>query len=685
MVLPGGTLLAEGDGAVLSVRDLSVRFPTDEGPLHAVAGVSFDVYPQELLAVVGESGSGKTVTMLAALGLLPPTAAVSGRVVFDGRDVLNLPERELETLRGRRLAIVFQEALASLNPVQRVGDQIAEAITTHDRHRSRSAVRDRTVELMDLVGISDAAARSQSYPHALSGGMRQRVVIAMAMANDPDVLIADEPTTALDVTIQAQVLDVLRRVQERTRAAVVLVTHDLGIVAGLADRVAVMYAGRLVETAAVRDVFAAPSHPYTRGLLASLPRIDRDRSTTRLVGIDGNPPSLTAVPSGCAFHPRCPIARLPAPCATEAPTLRSVPSGGEAACHFAGEAEAVPVVPSGPASNPSRAPGEIVLDVRDLVKHFPGRRGTEVHAVCGVSFTLARGETLGVVGESGCGKTTTARLVLNLVPSTSGSVNYAGEDVLAARGGRLRALRRQMQVVFQDPYASLNPRRSVGSIIAAPLRVHGLYRNGGRARVEELLELTGLEPAHANRFPHEFSGGQRQRISIARALALEPQLFVLDEPVSALDVSVRAGIVNLLEDLQDRLGLAYLFIAHDLAVVGQISDRIAVMYLGKIVETGTRDDVLTRPSHPYTQALLSAVPIPDPELEAARIRIVLAGDLPSATSPPSGCRFRTRCWKAQDICVAEAPALIDRGQGHPVACHFASDADSRDVSMPAST
>ena len=675
MVLPGRPLLGAAPATVLSVRDLRVRFPTDDGPLQAVDGVSFEVHQNEVLAVVGESGSGKTVTMLATLGLLPPSAEASGEVIFDSRDVLGLPERELDRLRGRRIAIVFQEALAALNPVQRVGDQVAEAITIHDHHLPRRRVQERTIELLDLVGISDPAIRWRSYPHELSGGMKQRIVIAMAIANDPEVLIVDEPTTALDVTIQAQVLEVLRRVQQRTRAAIVLVTHDLGIVAGVADRVAVMYAGRVVEATGVRELFSSPSHPYTRGLLASLPRIDRHGSTSRLAGIPGSPPSLVAVPTGCPFHPRCGRAELPDPCATAVPELGSVNSGHRAACHFAGED---PIASVGAASldAPRAAPAstEVVLEVQDLVKHFPGR-GDDVHAVCGVSFTVGRGETLGLVGESGCGKTTTARLILNLLPATTGSVRYRGDDVLAARGRDMRALRRQMQVVFQDPYASLNPRRSVGSIIAAPLRVHGMYRHGGAARVEELLALTGLEPAHANRFPHEFSGGQRQRVSIARALALEPRLLVLDEPVSALDVSVRAGIVNLLEDLQDRLGLAYLFIAHDLAVVGHISDRIAVMYLGKIVETGTRDDVLIRPSHPYTQALLSAVPIPDPALEVSRTRVVLTGDLPSATSPPSGCRFRTRCWKAQDICADEEPVLVDRGQGHPVACHFASESD----------
>ena len=635
--------------------------------------MSFDLDENEILGVVGESGSGKTVSMLAVLGLLPAEAEVTGRVLFRGVDLLGLRERELDQYRGRRLAVVVQEAMAALNPVQRVGQQIAEAITTHDRRAAHASVQERVAELLGLVGVADPDGFARSYPHQLSGGMRQRVVIAMALAKEPDVLIADEPTTALDVTIQAQVLDVLRGVRRQTGAAIVLVTHDLGIVAGLADRVAVMYAGHVVETADVRRLFSTPAHPYTRGLLGSLPRVEERGSTSRLTAINGHPPSLVAVPTGCPFHPRCPEARLPEPCAAAVPELVAAGAAGHrAACHFAGELAPL-VIAAGPArpTGEGRESSEVVLVAQDLVKHFSGGRKAEVHAVCGVSFTIARGETFALVGESGCGKTTTGRLVVNLIPATSGALSFEGEDVLGMGARRMRALRRRMQIVFQDPYASLNPRRSVGSIIAAPLRVHGLHRDGGRERVEELLTLTGLEPAHANRYPHEFSGGQRQRISIARALALEPRLLVLDEPVSALDVSVRAGIVNLLEDLQERLGLSYLFIAHDLAVVSHAAHRVAVMYLGKIVETGTRDDVFARPAHPYTQALLSAVPIPDPVAGASRRRILLTGDVPSPLEPPSGCRFRTRCWKAQDVCSREEPALVDRGQGHPVACHFA--------------
>ena len=663
-----------GGPAVFSVRDLRVSFPTDEGRLQAVDGVSFDVFENEVLALVGESGSGKTVTMLACLGLLPAYADISGEVVFGGKDLLRLPERELNRLRGSRLTIVFQEAVASLNPVHRIGDQIGESITTHEPGLSRSRLHGRVLELLDIVGIPDPSVRALSYPHELSGGMKQRVVIAMAIANDPDVLIADEPTTALDVTIQAQVLDVLRLVQERTHTAIVLVTHDLGIVAGVADRAAVAYAGRIVETATVRVLFSAPAHPYTVGLLGSLPRIEPAGSRSRLIGIDGHPPSLVSVPAGCAFHPRCARAQLPEPCRTATPALEEVGPGHRAACHYAASPEAV-VVSLVPRprhhDTPRTTAGDVVVEARDLVKHFPGRGGKEVHAVCGISFTVRPGETLGIVGESGCGKTTTARLALNLVEPTAGAVLFAGDDLSTASHRQMRALRRRMQIVFQDPYGSLNPRRSIGSIVAAPLRVHGLYREGGRERVEELLGLVGLDPSHANRFPHELSGGQRQRVSIARAIALEPDFVVLDEPVSALDVSVRAGIINLLEDLQHRLGLAYLFIAHDLAVIGHVSDHIAVMYLGKIVESGSRDEIYSRPSHPYTQALLSAVPVPDPDRRLGGTRIILGGEVPSPLSPPSGCRFRTRCWKAADVCAHEEPALVDRGQHHPVACHFA--------------
>ncbi len=676
---------------MLAVRGLQVTFSTEQGAVHSVNDVSFDVRRDEVLGIVGESGSGKTTTANAMLGLLPEGTATSGEVRFGGRNLLALDEAELTSIRGAHIGSVPQDALAALNPVRRIGDQIAEAITAHDRKLSGPQVRDRVHDLLDQVGIPDPAGVARRHPHELSGGMRQRVVIAIAIANDPDVLIADEPTSALDVTVQAQVLQVLTEIRRRRRAALVLITHDLGILAGLADRVAVMYAGRVVEIGDVRTVFDRSAHPYTRRLLESLPRPDRARPGARLAGIAGHPPSMLALPSGCAFHPRCPDAVGPEPCATIVPPLRAMAVPRHAsACHFGEALEVAAPKGHGEPVTAAAPDSPVLLEVEHLVKHFrrPSGRwrrwgrwsgpGRDVHAVCDVSFDLRRGETLGLAGESGCGKTTTARLVLNLLPATAGAVRFAGDDIFGLDARRMRAVRRRMQVVFQDPFASLNPRKTAGSIVAAPLRVHGLYRDGGRARVAALLEMTGLDPRDAARFPHEFSGGQRQRIGIARALALEPDLVVLDEPLSALDVSVRAGIVNLLQDLQDQLGLAYLFISHDLSVLRHVAHRVAVMYLGKIVEIGPRDDVFDRPGHPYTQALLSAAPVPEPDVERGRRKIVLAGERPDPADPPSGCRFRTRCWKAAAICADEEPALVDRGQGHPVACHFA-DAPPVDV------
>ncbi len=678
--------------AALSVEDLRIAFPARHGDdVQAVSGVSFAIAENEVLGIVGESGCGKTSLALAVMGLLPSSARVTGEVALGDTQLRGLPERQLDRLRGTRLALVSQEAIGALNPVHRAGDQVAEAITCH-RPMAAADCLVRVVELLELVGIPDARARGRCYPHELSGGMCQRVAIAMAMANDPDVLIADEPTTALDVTIQAQVLDVLRRLKERTRSSVLLITHDLGVVAGIADRVAIMYCGRFVEVADVDTIFHNPVHPYTRALLAMMPAQRRPPTAGRPDAVVEVPPPSATTPTGCAFHPRCPFSALPEPCATVVPELAPLAVEDHVcACHRTGEMSTIAGawVTAGAARAKAGALAEAVathapeplLAVRGLVKHFGeggarwGRRRGVVHAVCGVSFDLARGETLGLVGESGSGKTTTARLLLNLLTADAGSVRLGDEEVLGRTGGGMRDLRRRMQVVFQDPYASLNPRMSVGSIIAAPLRVHGLYGAGGPARVAELLSWTALDPVLADRYPSELSGGQRQRVGIARALAVCPEVVVLDEPVSALDVSVRAGIVDLLQDLQDRLGLSYLLIAHDLTVVRHTADTVAVMYLGKIVEIGTRDDLFLRPSHPYTQALLSASPIPDPRLERQRTRILLEGDLPSPSAPPSGCRFRTRCWKAQEQCAQEEPALVDRGAGHPVACHFPEAAE----------
>ncbi|NUR28960.1 MAG: ABC transporter ATP-binding protein, partial [Catenulispora sp.] len=620
--------------AVLEVTDLRVSFPAEKGTrLEAVRGLSYQVRRGETLAIVGESGSGKSVSSLAVVGLLPSNARVTGSVRFEGRELLGLDDKQMSRIRGAGIAMVFQDPLSALTPVYRVGEAIAAAIRVH-RDLSQEAAARRAVELLELVGIPDPARRAQAFPHEFSGGMRQRVMIAMAIANDPDVIIADEPTTALDVTVQAQILEVLATAKQATGAAIVLITHDLGVVAGFADRATVMYAGRPVETATVEELFAAPRMPYTAGLLGSLPRLDAGRGAL-LRSIPGAPPTLAELGTGCPFAPRCEF--VVDRCRETEPELLEIGRGRAAACHrtleglelmagppsleepHADEAQSADTteeaVDQPSDSKPEEtAGGEPVLVVRDLVKHhaltkgsiFRRRIGT-VRAVDGISLDIAPGTTLALVGESGCGKTTTVMEVLRLRAPQGGSISVLGQDLAAlnrGRGARRRSapLRAGIAAVFQDPLASLDPRLPVGDVLAEPLRTHGRGRTG--ARVRELLEMVGLEPGHANRFPREFSGGQRQRVAIARALALEPALVVLDEPVSALDVSVRAGILNLLAELQRELWLAYLFVSHDLAVVRHVADRVAVLNLGRVVEYGDADPVFEDPRHPYTRALL---------------------------------------------------------------------------------
>jgi len=686
------------DAPLFEVRDLVVSFPSEAGLVRAVRGVSYALRPGEVLGIVGESGSGKTVTSLAAMQLLPPQAEISGSVKFRGRELIGQSDRQLSGIRGRGIAMIFQDPLSALTPVYTVGDQIAEALLVHE-DLDRAAARRRTVELLDLVGIPHAAERASAFPHEFSGGMRQRVMIAMAIANNPDVIIADEPTTALDVTIQAQILEVLRTAREATGAAIVLITHDLGVIASLADRVAVMYAGAIVETGNVDDIFHQPRMPYTVGLLGSLPRLD-DRERRRLTPIEGHPPSLVDLPRGCPFTPRCPMA-VDA-CHEREPTLGVLTASGDdhrAACHRSTEIEArrltsIDIFPAPPApprtlATDDRATRPAVLDVRGLVKEFALTKGAvfrrrigTVHAVSGISFDIRRGETLALVGESGCGKTTTILEILNLVKPQAGTIAVLGHDTTTLTAAERFAIRRDLQVVFQDPMASLDPRLPIGDILTEPLEAHGVAPAARAERARALLPLVGLRPEHVNRYPQQFSGGQRQRVGIARALALEPTLVVLDEPVSALDVSIRAGIINLLEQLKRDLDLSYLFVAHDLSVVRHLADRVAVMYLGRLAEVGHVDEVFDRPAHPYTQALLSAIPRPDPRVERSRTPIVLEGDLPSPARPPSGCRFRTRCQKfarelthaERQACVDESPGLEPRtgGTDHLDACHYAT-------------
>ncbi|MGO4384387.1 ABC transporter ATP-binding protein [Specibacter sp. RAF43] len=680
---------------LLEVRDLSVSFPQPGGAVTAVRGVSYHVDKGEFLGIVGESGSGKSVSSLAVMGLLPSSAQVSGDILFEGRSLLGRSDKELSRLRGEGIAIIFQDPLSALTPVYTIGTQIAEALSLHDKSLSRAAAHARAVELLKVVGIPNPQRRAQAFPHEFSGGMRQRAMIAIAIANNPRLIIADEPTTALDVTIQAQILEVLQTAKDLTGAAVVLITHDLGVVAGNADRIAVMYAGRIVETGTVDEVFHAPSMPYTIGLLRSMPNL-ATAGHTRLVPLEGRPPLLSNLSPGCPFAPRCPIA-VDA-CRTIEPPLTALGKDplNSAACLRVDEivsgalkrGELYPVPAPVAAAERARIVPASVLAVEGLVRHFPLTKGAvfkqsvgTVRAVDGVSFDIRSGQTLGLVGESGCGKSTTIMEILELARPQAGRITVNGRDVAAMTRTERRALRRDIQVVFQDPMASLDPRLPVQDIVAEPLTVHGVPAKARLQKVREVLELVGLDASMAARYPHEFSGGQRQRIGIARALVTDPKIVVLDEPVSALDVSIQAGVINLLEDLQERLGLSYLFVAHDLAVVRQIADTVAVMYLGRIVESGPSESIFDNPAHPYTRALLSAVPVPDPTVERNRRRIILEGDLPSPTEDITGCNFRTRCplyqlmdGPAQERCRTDDPVRRPVNASS-VACHHAEHVD----------
>lgn len=623
---------------ILSVNDLSVTFPSEAGRVDAVRGVSFDLEPGRTLGIVGESGSGKSVTALATIGLLEENARVSGSVKFDGEELLGQSDKQLSSLRGNGISMVFQDPLTSLTPVYTIGSQLIEALTTHQTLSRREAWK-RAVELLDLVGIPQPEQRMKSFPHEFSGGMRQRVVIAIAMANNPRLIIADEPTTALDVTIQAQILDLLETAQQETGAAMIMITHDMGVVARISDEVMVMYAGRGVERAPVQELFARPRMPYTIGLLGAIPRVD-SVSDTPLIPIGGNPPLLIDLPEGCPFADRCPVVQ--AACRTAEPQLRAAGAapGHVAACIRSGEIEGVgtiagaPVYPLPPVteSRLKRIPRDdrpVTLAVTNMRKTFPLLKGAlvkrkvgEVAAVKGVSFDIRAGETMAIVGESGSGKTTTLLEIMDFSKQHDGDIVIDGTSVSEVRSGTAeRALRRAIQIVFQDPMGSLDPRMTVANVIAEPLIAMGTGRAEAHTKVGELMELVGLDPAHIDRFPAAFSGGQRQRIGIARALSTSPKVIVLDEPVSALDVSIQAGILNTLEEIQAELGLSYLLVAHDLSVVRHIADRVAVMYRGDFVEQGDVEEVFGSPQHPYTQALLSAIPIPDPDIERRKERV----------------------------------------------------------------
>ncbi len=664
--------------AFFSVRDLRLGFKSGKRQiLAAVDGISFAIERGETFALLGESGCGKSATAQALMRLLPAAGQIlGGRVELDGEEILALPEAEMRGVRGKRMAMIFQEPATSLNPVLTVGQQIGEVLQRHHGLEGQPA-RERMGELLRLVGIADPEHRLDEYPFQFSGGMKQRVMIAIALAGDPELLIADEPTTALDVTVQAQILDLLARLQAERGMGKLLITHDLGVVARMAHRIGVMYAGELVEVARREDFFTRPRHPYTQALFAALP--EGRRRGGELATIPGQVPALANMPSGCRFAARCPQAM--AVCREQSPAWREIATGHVVRCHWQGEAAlSSPEIRPEPQAPTAEKPA--LLEVAGLKVHFPIRKGIlqrtvgQVRAVDGVSLTLAPGRTLALVGESGCGKTTVGKSLLQLIEPTGGEVRLDGQELVGLAGRDLRPLRRRMQMVFQDPFASLNPRLRIGEILAEGMSALGQgTRREHAAAIAALLSQVGLPADAAERYPHEFSGGQRQRIAIARALAVQPDLLICDEPTSALDVSVQAQILNLLKSLQQELGVAYLFITHNFAVVEYLADEVAVMYLGRIVERGPAEDVLGRPQHPYTQALLSAVPAP--RLDAAAAPIRLRGETPSPAKPPAGCHFHPRCPRAGDVCRVRYPEESPVKGTHIVHCHFPGELSAK--------
>jgi peptide/nickel transport system ATP-binding protein len=716
----------EWSGPVLEVDSLRTEFHLRHATARAVDTVSFSVRRGECLGLVGESGCGKTTIGLSILKLLPQVGHITaGAVRLNGRELVSLDERQMRRVRGNEIAMIFQDPMTSLNPTWTIGRQIAEPVRIHRGVNKKDALK-RAVEVLNLVGMPRPEERLNQYPHQLSGGLRQRVMIAMALACEPKLLIADEPTTALDVTIQAQILDLIDSLRQRLDMAVLLITHDMGVIASRTDRVMVMYAGKIVEGAGTNDLFGTIRHPYSEALFESIPRLDQDRER-RLYSIPGVPPDLSTELVGCRFASRCQYATeicteqepllsagpLSGHLSADQPLSSPSPWTGEAgsehvfACHHpvaATRAErlafhhagaggallagaALPGgqdLPGGPAQAKARplhgasAEREVLLQVSRLEKEYTVTSGAVVQRVVGtvkavsdVSFSLHKGETLGLVGESGCGKTTIGRLVVGLERPSGGAVRFEGEEVSALKGARLRHRRRDLQLMFQDPYSSLDPRMRVGSIVGEPLRIQHIgTRPEQEQRVSEVLAEVGLAPKAANLYPHEFSGGQRQRIGLARALVLHPKLIVADEPVSALDVSIQAQILNLVRALQERHDLTLIVISHDLAVLKYLADTIGVMYLGKLVEIGPAAEVYAHAAHPYTQGLIDTIPVPDPEIARLHNSPAVKGELPSSVSPPTGCRFRTRCPFAQAICAEEEPPLRPFGTGHQAACHF---------------
>jgi oligopeptide/dipeptide ABC transporter ATP-binding protein len=665
--------------AALEVDNLSTHINLSRATVQAVGNVSLVLDTHETVGLVGESGCGKSMLGLSILGLLPNGGhIVEGSIKLGGRELVGLPKAELRRLRGNEVAMIFQDSQSSLNPTKTIGEQVAEPVRLH-RGASKKEALDRALEVLEMVGLPHPRERLGDYPHMLSGGLRQRVMIAIALSCEPKVLLADEPTTALDVTIQAQILRVLDDLRDRLGMATLLVTHDMGVVAGRTSRINVMYAGRIVESAETHRLFTGMRHPYTQALLGSIPRLEQD-ATKPLVSIPGLPPDLTNPPEGCRFAPRC--ARATDQCRAQEPPLDGEDPSHVFACWHPVDG---PInltsqmrVVAERAAHLDIAALKPLLQIENAVREYPvsagmvlKRKVASIKAVSDVTLTVGEGEALGLVGESGCGKTTLGKLVVGIEKPDGGRIVLAGEEVFRNRGRALRFARRDLQMMFQDPYASLDPRMRVHACLREPLVVQGL----GSAREQDqkirtMLDEVGLPHSALERYPHEFSGGQRQRIALARALMLEPKVVVADEPVSALDVSIRSQVLNLMKRLQAEHNMASIVISHDLAVVKYLSDRIGVMYLGKIVELGTGDDIYQRPAHPYTEALIKTIPVPDPAAESAKQDVAIRGELPSPIDPPSGCRFHTRCPRAQARCAEVEPAMRSFGPGHQAACHF---------------
>src|SRR5580698_1761161 len=660
--------------SLLSVKNLQVKFSTRKSFVTAVDNFSIDIEPGQCVGLVGESGCGKTTSGLAIMRLLPGNGNIaSGSVELEGVDLSTLTEKDMQSQRGRTVALIPQDPMSSLNPTMKIGRQIGEGLRIHNGASDEDAQK-RALEVLEMVEMPRPAERLDQYPFELSGGLRQRVIIAMGLVCSPKLLIADEPTTALDVTIQAQILDIIDNLRKELKMGVLLITHDMGVIAGRADRVVVMYGGKKAEEASTFELFRSMRHPYSQALLASMPNLE-NATKHELASIAGLPPDLSKEIIGCRFAPRCQYAQDD--CRDVEPGLTGTDDHEFACFHPVDGPQPIVIRTETRAEVVKKADSKELLRVENLTKEFAVKAGLirhkvgAIHAVSNVTFGIKEGETFGLVGESGCGKTTIGRMVVGLESPTGGEVLFDGEVVSSRKHKPTRVERRERQMMFQDPYSSLDPRMKVSEILGEPLLVQGDGTKAERrARVRGLLLAVGLEPLAADRYPHEFSGGQRQRIGLARALALNPRLIVADEPVSALDVSIQAQILNLMRDIQASHGLTYVVISHDLAVVKYMADRIGVMYLGKLVETGSAQDIYERAAHPYTSGLIATIPVPDPTAERAKQGAAIKGELPSPVNPPSGCRFRTRCEYAQDICANEEPPFRDFGPSQQAACHF---------------